>query len=195
MNKKRFLVVSVSLLFAAVLIFVICPIFVKAAISQTVQSEVHIIIETINSEWSDKNGNKLSSLPLPEYVSPGQNIDLNGGIFLNNIGVDSYARIKFQSKLNDALNDCFFVTLNENWIKGNDEYYYYCNTDENGVIYKNQRTQVIEELQISTSFKNSDKDSTLSIVLTLEVVDSKSTDYVDGWGSNPPQEWFDCIQN
>ena len=77
MNKKKFFIIVSFTVFISTFVLVFCPILVKAAQKQSVKSPIQIKIESINLEWADKNKNKLEYLELPEYVAPGEIINLN----------------------------------------------------------------------------------------------------------------------
>lgn len=192
MKKVLKIAIACSMLFA--LLLIVCPISVYAAISQSANHSTHITVEVIDSEWSDKNGNILTTLPLPEYVSAGENVNLEDGIYVKNTGVNAYARVKIQSKIDGVIASAFDYSINENWVKGKDDYYYYCNNSSGAVLFSNEINLVIEELSISRQFSNSDKEKELTLVLTLEVLDANSNEYVAGWQDNPPEEWFSIIE-
>ena len=192
MKKVLKIASACSMLFA--LLLIVCPISVYAAISQSANHSTHITVEVIDSEWSDKNGNILTTLPLPEYVSAGENVNLEDGIYVKNTGVNAYARVKIHSKIDGVIASVFDYSINENWIKGKDDYYYYCNNSSGAVLFSNEINLVIVELSISRQFSNSDKEKELTLVLMLEVLDANSNEYVAAWQDNPPEEWFSIIE-
>ena len=185
--------ILISFVITCSLLAIIRPIAAFAALSQSAEVKNSITVETIDSLWSNKNGDLINELNLPKYVVPGEEVDVGEGIYLKNIGVNAYARIKFESKINGVSQEAFNVSINSNWVKGNDEYYYYCNQATHGVLLSNEINLVIESLSILGVFTNNDSDADIKLILTAEVLDAAANEYVEGWGEKPPQAWFDLI--
>lgn len=193
MKRKRRIKIILSLIITICVVAIIHPIAASAALQQSTDVQNLITVETIDSSWAKMNGELLTSLAMPEYVAPGEEVDISEGLYLKNIGVNAYARIKIDSEINNQKAEAFDIVLNANWIKGSDDFYYYCNPQTNGVLYSNEVNLVIEELKIASHFKNTDSGVTLKLILTAEVIDACSNEYEVGWGTNPPDQWFDII--
>lgn len=170
-------------------ICLLSPIFVLASESQKVDLSNQIKIEVIDGIWLDEKNNEISSLNLPQYLSAGESLPIGEGLKIKNIGVDAYARIKAVGKIDGNESNIFNFYLNSDWIKGNDGYYYFCNSDEKAIIKSQEILLTIPKITLSTTLKNIDKDKELSVLLTLEVVDASSNEW-ENWGDNPPNEWF-----
>jgi len=169
-------------------ICLLSPIFVFAAEKQNASLNNQIKVEVIDGVWVDKDNNEITKLNVPEYLSSGEEIDLNGGLYIKNVGVDAFARVKVVGKIDGVEINVFDFDFQNDWIKGNDEYYYFCNSDKNAIIKSKESLMVIEKIVLSTSFKNIDKDKNISLVLTLEVIDANSNEWEEGWANNPPNE-------
>ena len=171
-------------------ICLLSPIFVFASESQNTDLTNQIKVEVIDGVWLDGNNQEITKINLPEYLSAGEEIDFDGGLSIKNIGVDAFARVKAVGKIDGNESNIFNFDLQNDWIKGSDGYYYFCNSDKSAIIESQEIMLVIEKITLSTSLKNIDKDKELSISLSLEVIDANSNEWEEGWATNPPNEWF-----
>jgi len=110
MNKTVFKVI-ISLCFTIIAAFIICPLAIQAALNQSAEITSYIKVERIDSLWCDKNQNVITKLDLPEYVSPGEKVQLNDAIYTKNTGVPAYARFKIQTLENNTDSNCFKYSI------------------------------------------------------------------------------------
>ena len=138
----------------------------------------------------DGNEQKLNELTIPKHVAPGEVLDLNGGLVLKNTGINAYARFKPELKLNGEETNLLELELDENWIQGNDGWYYYSNPTNRATINLAEVVPVIEKITILDTFTNANRGDKISMELIAELIDAESIEWVDLWGENPPSEWF-----
>ena len=97
LKNVKFLTIMIAVFSLIIIIF---PISIRAALMQNASLNNQIKVNSINSKWVDGNNSSAESLTIPEFVAPGEEINLNGGLYIQNLGNDSYARFKVESKLN-----------------------------------------------------------------------------------------------
>lgn len=170
LNKIKFL--SIMVVFFSLCI-ILLPVTVSALLYQNVSLSNQITVSSINSKWIDGNGSPAENLTIPDYIAPGEKIELNGGLTLVNLGNDSYARFRVDCKLNDALADIFEISVGEDWFIGDDGWYYFVN-DSSSVFEMGASSLAITEIKLSTSLDNSNIGDLIEIEILSEVIDVNS---------------------
>lgn len=172
------------------IVIISIPIFGNAALEQDSTLNNTISIQSLNSKWLDGNEQTLNELTIPKHVSPGEVLDFNGGLMLKNTGIDSYARFKTELKVNGIETNLLELEIDENWIQGNDGWYYFISATNRAKVLLAETIPVIETITILDSFVNANSKDKISMEFIAEFVDAESIDWVDLWGENPPAEWF-----
>lgn len=186
---------SVIVVIIAFIALLCVPIFVNASLNQESNLSNTITVNSVNSKWLDGEERKIDEISIPNYVVPGQILDINGGLKLKNTGIVSYARFKTEFKLNDVETLLLDVEIDENWKLGNDGWYYYVNATNRAKIDLGGVVNVIDTIKILDTFTSANSDDVISMVFTAEVLDSGTIDWVTLWGENPPAEWFTASGN
>jgi len=186
---------SVIVVIIAFIALLCVPIFVNASLNQDSNLSNTIIVNSVNSKWLDGKEGEIDKISIPDYVVPGQILDINGGLKLKNTGIVSYARFKTEFKLNDVETLLLDVEIDENWIQGSDGWYYYVNATNRAKVLLGEIVRVIDTIKILDTFTNANSDDVISMEFTAEVLDSGTIDWVTLWGENPPAEWFEASGN
>lgn len=177
------------------IVIISIPIFGNAALEQDSTLNNTISIQSLNSKWLDGNEQTLNELTIPKHVSPGEVLDFNGGLMLKNTGIDSYARFKTELKVNGIETNLLELEIDENWIQGNDGWYYFVSATNRAKVLLAETIPVIETITILDSFVNANSKDKISMEFIAEFVDAESIEWVDLWGENPPTEWFTSSGN
>ncbi len=194
MSQKKILIKAFLITLTLCVTFFLVPVAVFAAKTQNVEISSTIKIEGINAIWTDGNFTNITEIKFPEYIAPGESLNLNGGLYLKNEGTPAYGRFKPTILVNGVASDLVIVDIDSNWVLGDDGYYYYCNKDSKGQINKNQNALVVNDITFSDTFKNINSGDDISITFIGEFVETAENAWQTEWGSNPPQEWLDAIK-
>ena len=194
--SKRLIIMNIIVILMTLIgaVFIIYPTLVKAAEQQSAELGSYIRVDAINAVWKDGDNNKITKLPLPNYVAPGEDVNIGTGLYLENVGSLGYARFKADIKVDGAESDLISLTISPDWIVGEDGYYYYCNQDRGGKLQINDAVLVISAIRIADTFKNIDSGTLIEISLRAEVIEADKEVWRTEWGENLPNEWFKATQ-
>ncbi len=190
MTKGRLILKIFIIIFALAMLGIFCPIFVWAARNQSITLNNTIKIEAVNGIWTNGNFVEISEIQFPNYVAPGESINLDGGLYLKNEGISSYARFKPILLLNGEETDLISIEIDPNWVLGQDGYYYFCNKDTSAQINMGQYVVVINKIVISDTFKNINSGDEINLSFTAELVEANEEGWKTQWGEQLPDEWY-----
>ena len=184
LKNVKFLTIMIAVFSLIIIIF---PISIRAALMQNASLNNQIKVNSINSKWVDGNNSSAESLTIPEFVAPGEEINLNGGLYIQNLGNDSYARFKVESKLNGIEENVVEIQVSQGWVLGSDGWYYYVSAENTSVLLMHNVVKAIEKIIVVDSLNNSNIGNLIEIGLTSEVADINENKWEE-W--NPPNEWY-----
>ena len=177
-----FLVIVILFCLALTIVF---PIYINAALMQKGELNNYIKVNSINSKWLDSLGGNASALIIPEYLAPGEELNLNGGLGIKNTGNDAYARFKAVFKLNGSVSNIIDLEAGDDWKQGSDGWYYFVGRSPS-IFNMSESSLAIKKMSISKTLNNSNINNSILVELTSEVVDPESTEW-QSWA--PPSEW------
>ena len=190
MARKKWILKIFAMMFSVIMLCIFCPILVFAARSQNVLLNNTITIKALNGVWTNGAFEEVSSIEFPNYVAPGENINLEGGLYLKSEGASTYARFKPTLLLNGENTQLIFIDVSSDWVLGQDGYYYYCNNDNSAQINNNQFVTVINEIVVSDQFKNINSGDNIKISFIAELVEADAESWKLQWGESLPEQWF-----
>ncbi len=132
-----------------------------------------------------QGGSTVTSLTFGEDALPGHVYDQVIGVSIPADTSDALLRAKLTISNTEGATVTVEATTVEEWVKGEDDYYYY-----NGVASANDAIDFVTAVTIPTTLTNADANKTFNIDISVEAIQEANNAARSVW-TTAPEEWLD----
>ncbi len=132
-----------------------------------------------------QGGASVSTLTFDETALPGTVYSQSIGVQSPAQMTDALVRAKLTITNTDGATTTVEATTTADWVKGNDEYYYY-----NGVLSASSNIDFVTAITVPTTLTNEDANKTYSVNVVVEAIQQANNAANAVW-TTAPETWLE----